>query len=289
MTQVIVLNGGSSSGKSSIARALQDILPGVWLTFGTDTLAEALPGRGDDPRSGLVLEPDGTVIAKPEFRAIEEIWYQGLAVMASRGARLILDEVFLAGGAGQQRFRGLLGGLDVLWAGVHCDPLVAAGREVGRPDRVPGMAMSQALAVHEGAVYDVEVDTTGSPVLACAQEIARAVRVVLGPSYCTARCRTARRPRGSAADGEEQVYLPDRAGGRLNAFQDDRCDAGREPRVVLGLRGPDLGYLPAALDGAGRVRDEPGVIPDLVQDVRRQALVQLLGHSRHLCRDHDCH
>ncbi len=34
MTQVIVLNGGSSAGKSSIARALQDILPGLWLTFG---------------------------------------------------------------------------------------------------------------------------------------------------------------------------------------------------------------------------------------------------------------
>jgi chloramphenicol 3-O-phosphotransferase len=57
MTQVIVLNGGSSSGKSSIARALQDVLQQVWLTFGTDTLAGALPGRGDDPRSGLVLEP----------------------------------------------------------------------------------------------------------------------------------------------------------------------------------------------------------------------------------------
>lgn len=61
MTQVIVLNGGSSAGKSSIARALQDILPGLWLTFGTDVLAGALPGRGGDPRSGLVLEPDGTV------------------------------------------------------------------------------------------------------------------------------------------------------------------------------------------------------------------------------------
>ncbi len=175
MTQVIVLNGGSSSGKSSIARALQDVLPQVWLTFGTDTLAEALPGRGDDPRSGLVLEPDGTVTAKPEFRAIEEIWYRGLAVMAGRGARLILDEVFLAGGAGQQRYRGLLGGLDVLWAGVHCDPQVAARREAGRQDRVPGMAMSQAVAVHEGVVYDVEVDTTGTPALTCARQIARAV------------------------------------------------------------------------------------------------------------------
>ena len=175
MTQVIVLNGGSSSGKSSIARALQGLLPGLWLTFGTDVLAEALPGRGDDPRSGLVLEPDGTVTVKPEFRAVEEIWYQGLAVMASRGAFLILDEVFLAGGAGQRRLRGLLGDVDVLWAGVHCDPLVAAGREAARPDRVRGMAMSQAVAVHAGVVYDVEVDTTDCPAVACARRIAEAV------------------------------------------------------------------------------------------------------------------
>ncbi len=73
MTQVIVLNGGSSSGKSSIARALQDVLPGPWLTFGTDVLAEALPGRGDDPRSGLMLEPDGTVTVKPEFWAVQRL------------------------------------------------------------------------------------------------------------------------------------------------------------------------------------------------------------------------
>ena len=174
MTQMIVLNGGSSSGKSSIARALQAVLPGLWLTFGTDVLAEALPGRGDDPRSGLVLEPDGTVTVKPEYRAVEEIWYQGLAVMASRGASLILDEVFLSGGAGQRRLRALLGDLDVLWAGVHCDPLVAAEREAARPDRVRGMATSQAAAVHAGVVYDVEVDTTDCSAAACARRIAEA-------------------------------------------------------------------------------------------------------------------
>ncbi len=174
MTQVIVLNGGSSSGKSSIARALQDVLPGLWLTFGTDVLAEALPGRGDDPRSGLVLEPDGTVTVKPEFRAVEAIWYQGLAVMASHGARLILDEVFLAGGAGQQRLRALLGGLDVLWAAVHCDPRVAASREADRPERVRGMAMTQAAAVHAGVVYDVEVDTTDCSAIVCSRRIAEA-------------------------------------------------------------------------------------------------------------------
>jgi chloramphenicol 3-O-phosphotransferase len=146
MTQVIVLNGGSSSGKSSIARVLQDVLPGQWLTFGTDVLAEALPGRGEDPRSGLVLEPDGAVTVKPEFRAVEEIWYQGLAVMASRGAFLILDEVFLAGGAGQRRLRALLGDLDVLWAGAHCDPLVAPRPLIARKNSLPAGSPCRSLA-----------------------------------------------------------------------------------------------------------------------------------------------
>jgi chloramphenicol 3-O phosphotransferase len=132
MLQVIVLNGGSSSGKSSIAQALQDILPGQWLTFGVHALVEALPGRGTDPRSGLVLEPDGTVIVTAEFRAIEDIWYQGLVTMARLGARLILDEILLSGAAGQQRLQARLAGLEVRWAGVRCNPLVAAEREAAR-------------------------------------------------------------------------------------------------------------------------------------------------------------
>jgi chloramphenicol 3-O phosphotransferase len=173
--QVIVLNGGSSSGKSSIARALQEILPEVWLTFGVDVLAEALPGRGEDPRTGLVLEADGSITVRPEYRAIESVWYAGLVTMASRGVPLILDEVLLAGGEGQRRLRAELDGLTVLWAGVHCDPLVAAAREAKRPDRVPGMALSQALTVHEGMVYDVAVDTTDRPAADCAREIAAVV------------------------------------------------------------------------------------------------------------------
>jgi chloramphenicol 3-O-phosphotransferase len=48
--RVIVLNGGSSSGKSGIARCLQAILPDPWLAFGTDTLVEAMPAS---MRSGV--------------------------------------------------------------------------------------------------------------------------------------------------------------------------------------------------------------------------------------------
>jgi chloramphenicol 3-O phosphotransferase len=202
VTQVIVLNGGSSSGKSSIARALQEILPGAWLTFGVDVLIEALPGRGESPRSGLLLEPDGTVVVRPEFRAVQDIWYQGLVAMARGGAGLILDEVLLTGRAGQRRLQQALRGLDVLWAGVRCDPAVAARRERNRPDRVAGMAVRQALVVHAGVAYDVEVDTTSSTAAACAERIAAAVGAqAAGASPGPGRASWARQRPGSGAGG----------------------------------------------------------------------------------------
>jgi len=42
-TQVIVLTGGSSSGKSGIARCLQAVLPAPWLSVGVGTLIQAMP------------------------------------------------------------------------------------------------------------------------------------------------------------------------------------------------------------------------------------------------------
>jgi len=57
---------------------------------------------------------------------------------------------------------------------------VAAAREAARPDRIPGMAVKQAAAVHAGVAYDVEVDTTERSAVACARQIAGHVRVNAG-------------------------------------------------------------------------------------------------------------
>jgi chloramphenicol 3-O phosphotransferase len=62
--------------------------------------------------------------------------------------------------------------VDALWVGVRCEAAVAAGREVARGDRVPGMAEAQAHLVHEGVRYDLEVDTTHTESLDCARAIA---------------------------------------------------------------------------------------------------------------------
>lgn len=172
MTRVIVLNGGSGSGKSGIARCLQAVLPDPWLALGTDTLVDAMPASMRASDGGIGFAPDGAVTVGPEFRRLEAAWIEGVAAMARAGARVVVDEVFPGGADSQQRWRKALGGPRVLWAGVRCDAAVAAGREVARGDRTIGMAASQAEAVHRGVTYDLEVDTTRAEAMECARVIA---------------------------------------------------------------------------------------------------------------------
>lgn len=173
--QVIILNGGSSSGKSGIARCLQALLlPEAWLTFGADTLVDALPAglRDSGTGAGIGFGADGSVSVGDTFRALDEAFAVGVAAMARSGARVVVDEVFLGGPASQDRWRRALEGLETLWVGVRCAPEVAAGRETARGDRVTGMAAAQAESVHRGVVYDLEVDTTHTESWECARIVA---------------------------------------------------------------------------------------------------------------------
>ncbi|MFD4868232.1 chloramphenicol phosphotransferase CPT [Streptomyces sp. NPDC058412] len=174
-TQVIVLNGGSGSGKSGILRCLQAVLPEPWLAAAVDSLVEAMPASLRASDAGIGFAADGGVQIGPEFRRLEAAWMAGVAAMARAGAPVIVDDVFLGGAASQERWRTALDGLEVLWVGVRCESAVAAAREIARGDRARGMAASQAEAAHHGVVYDMEVDTTHTESLDCARTIAARV------------------------------------------------------------------------------------------------------------------
>jgi chloramphenicol 3-O phosphotransferase len=169
---VIVLNGGSSSGKSEIARCLQAVLPEPWLATGVDRLIEAMPASMQIGDAGIGIGGDGAVSIGPEFSRLQNAWMEGVAATVRAGAAVIIDDVFLGGAGSQQRWQRVLGGLTVLWVGVRCDSAVAAAREAARGDRVQGIAARQAEVVHQGVAYDLEVDTTSTESLACAQAIA---------------------------------------------------------------------------------------------------------------------
>ena len=170
-TQVIVLNGTSSAGKTSIGRCLQSMLSTPWLLLGIDDLTRAVPDKGMDDGTLLHVTETGQVEVGSGWRSLESSWYRGIATIAASGTGVILDEVFLDGGAGQDRLRAALSGLGVLWVGVTCDPDTARAREALRPDRVAGQADSQVSVVHEGVEYDLVVDTSSSTAESCAATV----------------------------------------------------------------------------------------------------------------------
>jgi chloramphenicol 3-O phosphotransferase len=170
---VIVLNGGSSSGKTSLAEYVQRALPGIWLVLGVDDLIRALSFGPTDMTAGssLTFGPDGSIAVGEKFRRAEHAWRNGVAAIATAGIGVILDEVFLEGRASQGRLAESMRGLTVVWVGVRCEPKVAGARELERGDRVRGMALHQAVRVHEGVRYDVVVDTTMRRPDECAKDI----------------------------------------------------------------------------------------------------------------------
>lgn len=173
--QIIVLNGGSSSGKTSIVRCLQAVLPEPWLAFSIDDFVDALPARMHSADDGIQFAPDGVVSVGADFRTLEAAWMTGIAATARAGARVLVDDVFLSGAASQRGWEQALGDLPVLWVGVRCDGAIAAERESRRGDRTPGMAAQQANTVHEAVRYDLEVDTTDTHPADCARTIAAGI------------------------------------------------------------------------------------------------------------------
>ena len=161
---VIVLNGASSAGKSSLAACLQARLEKTFLVLGVDDLIRALSHGPTDTTAGGTLEisDEGVVAVGEAFRAAERAWFDGLAAMSRLGVGLLVDEVFLDGGASQARLREPLEakGLSVAWIGVRCAVAVAEARERRRSDRHIGMTRQQAGRVHEGVHYDFVVDTS---------------------------------------------------------------------------------------------------------------------------------
>jgi chloramphenicol 3-O phosphotransferase len=176
-TSVVVLNGGSSAGKSTIANSLQALLTEPWLTLGVDNLIDALGPAGAESSSVITFSPDGVVSTGALFRQVENAWNQGLAAIARSGTGVIIDDVFLGGAASQSRLSSALSDLKVLWVGVHCDSEIASSRESSRTNRVRGMARTQSNIVHEGLSYDIEVDTSDTSALECAHVILRGMNL----------------------------------------------------------------------------------------------------------------
>ncbi|CCH30927.1 hypothetical protein BN6_36320 [Saccharothrix espanaensis DSM 44229] len=182
---MIFLNGTSSAGKTSLARAIQDESGTPFVYWGVDTLFGLVPpnwgGGRDGPlshdgfrydRTGRDADGQPTVVIRygEVGRRMLRSARAAAVAFAHGGDDLVIDELLLTPDL-MPEWLAALSGLDVLLVGVTCPLEVAERRERVRAHPI-GLARGHFHAVHDhGTAYDLTVDTT----TATPAELARAV------------------------------------------------------------------------------------------------------------------
>jgi len=177
---IILLNGASSAGKTSILLALQQVLDTPYLDAGIDKFLWMLPKRYlDVPLWHDVFEyswreQDGTRVlsiqAGPLGHRLMSGMHQAIAALSQAGNNVIADHVLIER-QWVQECAYLFANLPALFVGVHCPLEVLEQRERERSDRTLGQARAYLRKVHAHGIYDLEIDTSRFSPVECALRI----------------------------------------------------------------------------------------------------------------------
>ena len=163
MTQgkIIVLNGPSSSGKSSISKALQDRLNECYLHFQQDAFWD--------------MVPDGVAANSENFPLIKYAVIDSVYALLIRGHNVIMDTVSMP--EHMEFLKEKLSDFDANIVAVTADLDVLQKRELDRGDRIIGLSQSQHDLIHEGTEYDLIVNTSDKTAEQSAELILRKLKL----------------------------------------------------------------------------------------------------------------
>lgn len=166
---IIFINGTSSSGKTSLLKALQNRLEDPYLDMGIDRFIWMLPKRYlDRPLWDDVL---GKAV---QFGPLGLVLFSGMhhaiAAAAKRGLNIIADHVFVEK-AWVDECASLFADMNAYLIGLYCPLEVLEQREKDRKDRTLGQAREQFDVIHKYVIYDLELDTSTLTVGECAEKV----------------------------------------------------------------------------------------------------------------------
>ena len=189
---IILLNGASSVGKTTLARTIQEVCPTPVQHISLDQFRDGMSGRyrgmnsrDDEPGSrGLNVVPvDG--LTQLRFGDVGRLTLRGMrraaAAFAATGIDVVIDDLLLEMDF-LRDYLEVFNGFDVTFTGVYCDLKTLRDREQLRPGRFPGTGEAHFAKVHEGCEYDLEVDTAELSPRECAERIFAASRNLRSPS-----------------------------------------------------------------------------------------------------------
>lgn len=166
---IVVLNGASSSGKTSLVKALQAILERPFLDAGMDRFLWMLPKRYlDQPLWDDVLGL--AVRAGATGHLLVSGMHHAIAALSRTGNHVLADHVLVEPGWLAECAR-LFSDLPAYLVAVHCPLEVLERRERERSNRTLGQARAQFDLVHAHDTYDFSVDTSLSGPEECARQI----------------------------------------------------------------------------------------------------------------------
>lgn len=146
---ILLINGTSSAGKSSLAWAFQASSEHQWVRLSIDDCFDAFPA--------------GANLHTVPYDRLREVFYQSLKLWADQGFDLIVDAVFEEPGC-VDKVLHWLHPYRVYLIGLHCPLEVLEQREVQRANRPLGLARSQYPIVHTYCGYDLEIDSYSAKV-----------------------------------------------------------------------------------------------------------------------------
>lgn len=150
MGSIILLNGASSSGKSSLARAVQARIDLPFWHISIDHL-----------RDSGVLPTERIRNGEFDWRQMREAFFigfeQSLLAYVQAGNSLIVEHI-MESEPWLHRLVGILRGQDVFFVGVRCDLVELERREIARGNRPIGDARRDYATIHAYCSYDMEID-----------------------------------------------------------------------------------------------------------------------------------
>ncbi len=176
---LILVNGPSSAGKTTLCRALQQEILNPYLVVGFDDFIfmtasryyrgadgarqaerDAFTALGVEMITTSITGEPVSVTARfgPVFRRVLDSMAPAVRALIDGGNAVIFDHV-LHDSAMYESFRRSSAGLDVFTVGVVCPLDVLEARERARGDRALGRARGLMEVVHGFCSYDVTVDT----------------------------------------------------------------------------------------------------------------------------------
>ncbi len=176
-TRIVILNGASSVGKTTTAKAIQEFASRPYMHVQMDSFLEMQPRRLDNHADGLLFrnigseqEPEIAVSSGPALQKLMAGMRHGVGAMAEQGNNLIVDDV-LWDQKDFDAYRALLVEYDPKFVLLDAPLDIIESRERSRGDRVLGLARWQFDRVRQMRSYDLVVDTAKSDAVSCAKEI----------------------------------------------------------------------------------------------------------------------